>query len=87
MCHMKVYEEWSHLGVVSQCGDCHIYVHEKCVECGVVMPLDLQKLHQITGLWETVDEMRCLLYFFTWYELKTVPFAVPMGNGCFSMEE
>ena len=56
MWHMEVYKEQSHLGVVSQCGDHHMDVHEKCVEHGASIPGDLQKLHEIAEVWETFDE-------------------------------
>ena len=36
MCHLVAYEEQSCLDVVSQSGDHHIYVCEKCVEYGVI---------------------------------------------------
>ena len=47
---MEAFEEWGCEGVGSQYGDHHIDVHEKCLGCGVVLPGDLPKLHEITGL-------------------------------------
>ena len=34
MCHLEAYEEQSHLGVVSQCGDHHVDVHENLWSVG-----------------------------------------------------
>ena len=60
MCHMVVYEEWSCVGEGSQCVDHHVDVHGKCVECGVVNPGNLEKLLEIMGMWENLDEKQFL---------------------------